>query len=153
MVALRTDREILLIGGGPTAERKLRTLLAAGASVLVVAPEITENIQALVASGRIRHEQRTATEGDFEGHPFAVLALPPEATLPLLPLARAAGCRVCCSGLPGEGDFALAARFEWEGFALGVSSGGDDPSGAARLKRRILDLLTNEPSATKEARS
>ena len=37
-------RDVLLVGGGPVATAKLRQLRAAGASVRVVAPEISPEI-------------------------------------------------------------------------------------------------------------
>ncbi len=142
LAALRTDREILVVGGGPTAERKIRTLLSAGCPIRVVAPETTPGIDALAASGRIALDRRLARAEDFAGRAFALLALPPGPTRDLLPLARAAGCRICCSGLPEEGDFALAAQFQRGGFAVGVASGGGDPAGSARLKERIREALS-----------
>lgn len=45
-----TGRAVVLVGGGPVATAKLRQLLAAGARVRVVAPEISDEIQGLVAS-------------------------------------------------------------------------------------------------------
>jgi len=45
-----TGRSVLLVGGGPVATSKLRPLLAAGARVRVVAPDVTEELAATVAS-------------------------------------------------------------------------------------------------------
>ena len=39
-----TGRHVVLVGGGPVASAKLTQLLAAGADVHVVAPEIHEDI-------------------------------------------------------------------------------------------------------------
>jgi siroheme synthase-like protein len=46
-----TGRTVVLVGGGPVATAKLRQLLAAGARVRVIAPEITDEILELVARG------------------------------------------------------------------------------------------------------
>jgi siroheme synthase-like protein len=55
----------VLVGGGPVATAKLRQLLAAGARVRVIAPEISDEIQALVAQpfqGRDRRAAASAPE-------------------------------------------------------------------------------------------
>ncbi len=53
-----TGRTVLLVGGGPVATSKLRPLLAAGARVRIVAPEITDEIAGVVQA--IQAGDRTA---------------------------------------------------------------------------------------------
>src|SRR5437667_11610716 len=68
-----TGRTVVLVGGGRVAAGKLRQLLAAGANVTVVAPEIRDEIIALV--GR-------PFEGRLDGEPerLALHARPFEAS-------------------------------------------------------------------------
>src|SRR6185369_9728847 len=44
-----TGRDVVLVGGGPVATAKLRQLLAAGARVRIIAPEITPEMRDIVA--------------------------------------------------------------------------------------------------------
>jgi Siroheme synthase (precorrin-2 oxidase/ferrochelatase domain) len=49
------DRLCLVVGGGPVAEAKVEGLLAAGARVTVVSPELTESLAGWAIDGRIIH--------------------------------------------------------------------------------------------------
>ena len=47
-------RRVVVVGAGRIAQRKLEPLLDLGASVLVVAPSVTEEVRAWVDAGRWR---------------------------------------------------------------------------------------------------
>ena len=63
-MALRLDgRRVLVVGGGAVATRRMPALLAAGAVVEVVSPELTPALRALADQGRLSwHERRFAPE-------------------------------------------------------------------------------------------
>jgi len=54
-----SGRPCLVVGGGKVAARKVGLLLDAEAAVTVIAPEVTDELQALAAAGRIRVVART----------------------------------------------------------------------------------------------
>ena len=68
-----TGRAVVLVGGGPVATAKLRQLLAAGARVRVIAPEITDEIRQVAAQGF------PASAGGRDDPAMAWLAEAPEA--------------------------------------------------------------------------
>jgi hydroxymethylbilane synthase len=135
------EHEILVVGGGGVAERKIATLLGCRSRVRMVSPDVTENLAELARGGAIAWERRAATGEDFASHGFAVLAVPRDVAGALASLARANNCAVdICSG--GEsGDFALCAQFASEGLFVGVSGGGNDPVAAAAAKRRLMKSM------------
>ncbi|MBF0606050.1 MAG: bifunctional precorrin-2 dehydrogenase/sirohydrochlorin ferrochelatase [Candidatus Magnetobacterium sp. LHC-1] len=67
------NKECLLVGGGKVAERKAIKLIEAGASLTIVAPELTEKLNRLKTAGRFTHRQRTFVKDDFDGV-FLVIA-------------------------------------------------------------------------------
>jgi hydroxymethylbilane synthase len=135
------EHEILVVGGGRAAERKIATLLGCRSRVRMVSPDATENLAEMASEGVIVWERRVASKEDFASHRFAILAAPREVSFALASLARANDCAVdICSGADG-GDFALCAQFASEGLFVGVSGGGNDPAAAAASKRRLMKSM------------
>ncbi|HEX2142990.1 MAG TPA: NAD(P)-dependent oxidoreductase, partial [Glycomyces sp.] len=58
------DKSVLVVGGGSIAGRRVPRLLAAGARVLLVAPDATTTLSDYAASGEIRWERREWRSGD-----------------------------------------------------------------------------------------
>lgn len=135
---------VLVAGGGTVGLRKIRTLLEGGIPVKLVSPEAVLELRALAAEGIIAWDRRKAQRKDFAEHSLALIALSPEDTARVLPLAEGTGCLLNCCGSPRSGHWALAAQFRRRGFTVGVGSGGSDPGGSAALKRLIAKTLDEE---------
>lgn len=69
---------VTIVGGGPVAASKLDGLLAAGAVVTVVAPQIT---QAIRAHAEVILVEREFVASDLDGARWVVAAAPPEINL------------------------------------------------------------------------
>ncbi|QGF22914.1 CbiX/SirB N-terminal domain-containing protein [Raineyella fluvialis] len=67
-------RDVLIVGGGRVAERRVMALLDAGARVRVVSPTLTAVLSALELAGRITWSARAYRAGDV-GEAWYVLAL------------------------------------------------------------------------------
>jgi len=63
-----------VVGGGRVAERKVRTLLKAGARVKVISPELTEPLSRLKTQAKILGEVRPFQAGDLRGAFLAIAA-------------------------------------------------------------------------------
>ncbi|UMG92471.1 NAD(P)-dependent oxidoreductase [Nocardioides sp. TF02-7] len=60
-------RRVLVVGGGGVAQRRVPQLIAAGAAVEVVSPDVTPAIEGLVASGEVVWHRRPFEDGDLDG--------------------------------------------------------------------------------------
>ncbi|WP_460370723.1 precorrin-2 dehydrogenase/sirohydrochlorin ferrochelatase family protein, partial [Actinocorallia lasiicapitis] len=58
-------RRVVVVGGGRVAQRRVPTLLAAGAAVELIAPEITPSLEDLI--GQVVWHRRGFTAGDLDG--------------------------------------------------------------------------------------
>ncbi|MBW8484204.1 uroporphyrinogen-III C-methyltransferase [Actinomadura parmotrematis] len=60
-------RRVLVVGGGRVAQRRVPALLAAGARVVLVSPEVTPSLEDLIADGRVEWHRRPFAAGDCAG--------------------------------------------------------------------------------------
>src|SRR5262245_56356963 len=70
-----SGRRCAVVGGGPVAERKVESLREAGATVTVVAPELTPGLRSLASAGEIRHIARPFRARDLAGAWLAIVAV------------------------------------------------------------------------------
>ena len=67
-------RDVLVVGGGSVAARRIPAFLAAGAKVRVVAPNLGIKVGRMAAKGTITWEQRPACPEDVEGAWYVLAA-------------------------------------------------------------------------------
>ncbi len=67
-----SGRRVVVVGGGNVAQRRVPTLLAAGAVVTVVSPEVTPAIEGML--GEIAWERRRYADGDLAGAWYVIAA-------------------------------------------------------------------------------
>jgi uroporphyrin-III C-methyltransferase/precorrin-2 dehydrogenase/sirohydrochlorin ferrochelatase len=68
------ERRVVVIGGGPVAERKIALLLHSGARIHLVAQALTEALKSRVTAGEITHEPRDFEAADLDGARLAIAA-------------------------------------------------------------------------------
>ncbi|MCC2591959.1 bifunctional precorrin-2 dehydrogenase/sirohydrochlorin ferrochelatase [Tessaracoccus sp. OS52] len=71
---LLQGRDVLVVGAGAVAERRLERLLEVGARVRVVAPEATDGIAELDSEGLVAWRRRSFVDGDLDGAWYVLAA-------------------------------------------------------------------------------
>lgn len=71
---LLAGRLVVVVGGGHVAQRRVPGLIAAGAAVRVVAPQVTPAIEGLVGSGEVTWVARGFEDADLDGAWYVVAA-------------------------------------------------------------------------------
>jgi precorrin-2 dehydrogenase/sirohydrochlorin ferrochelatase len=139
------NKKCVVVGGGSVAERKVRGLLAAGARVSVIAPEVSDSLDGLAAAGRI-HLKRC----EFHGSDVAGAALVFAAT-DRVPVNDEVVLAAGQNGIPvnrsdgkGLGDFAVPSTLRRGGFQVAVSTAGASPAYARMVTRHLEDVLGRE---------
>ncbi len=134
-------RRVLVVGAGPVALRKTRGLLDAGARVTVVAPKFVPEFDSLP----IERIEREFDHRDLDGAALAFAATNVrEVNRRVGDAAKRLGIPVNVADAPGECAFIVPASIRREHVQIAISTGGQSPSRAAEIRKKLeewLDLM------------
>jgi uroporphyrin-III C-methyltransferase/precorrin-2 dehydrogenase/sirohydrochlorin ferrochelatase len=136
-------RRVLLVGGGPVAAGKLAPLLAAGAEVIVVAPEVVAEI---AAAPGVRVKRRRFLPADVDDAWLVVAAAPPEVNREVARAGAARRVFVNAVDDPRHASAYTGGVFSKGGVTVALSTGGEAPA-LAGLLREGLEALVPEDVA------
>src|SRR6516225_1062050 len=133
-----TDRACLVVGAGDVGEGKVRSLLPTGASLRVIAHHATPAVVKWAESGRIAWEARGFTPADLEGV-FLVIAATSSVEVNDLVFREAQQRGVLCNAVddPARCDFYYPAVIRRGSLQIAISTGGQSPALAQRLRREL----------------
>lgn len=133
-----TGETALVVGGGEVAERKVESLLACGASVRLVARDLTHGLQRRVAEGDIRHVGREFEEKHMEGTFLAVAATSDtELNRRISRQARKRGMLINAVDQPGDCNFIVPSVVRRGDLILAISTSGDSPALAKKIRMEL----------------
>ncbi|HWR56889.1 MAG TPA: bifunctional precorrin-2 dehydrogenase/sirohydrochlorin ferrochelatase [Negativicutes bacterium] len=144
MVDLR-NRPCTVVGGGAVAARKVAALLACGASVTVISPELAPQLQQWTREGRITAFTRPYREGDLAGA-FLVMSATDDEQVNKAAAAEAGRCGLLLNvaDAPRRGNFIVPAVIEQGPLVITVSTGGASPALAKKIRRELADKFGPE---------
>ena len=134
-----TGRRVLVVGGGPVAASKLAALKAAGADIVVVAPEMVPEIRTAEAELVKRRFQPT----DLDDTWMVVAAAPPEVNRDVAREAAARQLFVNAVDDPPNATVYLGGVVRRGGVTVAISTDGQAPA-LAGLIRQALEALIPE---------
>jgi len=140
------EKKCLVAGGGLVAARKAQSLIDCGARVVVIAPQVRQEIEELQNCVIFR---RTFAFDDCRDCAliFACTNIR-ETNEEVLQAARVFG--IPCNVADGESDFAMMATIRRGDVTIGISTQGGSPTLAKHLKNRIEETVGNEYAALLE---
>ncbi len=133
-----TGRRVLVVGGGKVARRKVKALLASGADVEVVSPELEPQLDALVRSGEIEWRPRGFLPEDCEGAWLIIAATDDEAVQQEV-FRQAEARQIFCNVVdrPEVCSFIVPSQVRRGDLCLAISTGGQSPALAKALRKRL----------------
>ncbi len=124
-----------MVGGGRVALRKVRTLLQAGARVLVVSPALCGELEALAAAGEIAWQRESYQVRHLQGVFLALgCSAAPAANRQLAADCRARDLLVNIADAPELCSFFFPSVLSRGPLSVAVSTEGESPALARRLR-------------------
>jgi len=135
----------LIIGGGPVAERKAASLLEYGAHIKVVSPLAEKKIVAWADQNLLQWFAREFADNDLDNI-FIVFIATDDNSLnkEISGLCRQRGILVNAVDDPPNCDFFVPSVLRRGSLAVAVSTEGKSPLFAARLRRQLEAIITEE---------
>lgn len=134
------NRPVLVVGGGPVAASKLSALLAAGARVTVIAPDIVDAIAALP----VRVERREFQSSDLDDVWFVVAAAPREVNRAVSLAAGERRLFVNAVDDPTHATAYLGGVVRKGGVTIAISTDGRAPALAGLIREGLEAVLPED---------
>ncbi|RSN70479.1 uroporphyrinogen-III C-methyltransferase [Actinomadura sp. WAC 06369] len=146
-------RRVVVVGGGRVAQRRVPALLAAGAEVVLVSPEVAASLEALIDDGRVVWHRRRYAPGDC-ADAWLVQAVTDDAEVNGAVVAEAEAARIwSVRADDAESSPAWTPASGRAGDAtVGVLLGGD-PRRAAGIRDAVVDGLRDGALEARESRT
>ena len=133
-----SGQQVLVVGGGDVALRKVSLLERTGAVITVVAPHVAPGLLERAADGRLQLRVREFLPGDLEGARLVIVATSlREINRWIARLSDARGIPVNVVDDREASRFIVPAIIDRDPVLVAVSSGGASPVLARRLRERL----------------
>ena len=136
------NKPVVVIGGGPVAERKILRLIEYSAQVKVISPDVTEAIDLMADSGIIELEKREYQKGDVSECYLAISAcgvdsvdkeVYHEADSKFIPVNVVDVPKLC--------TFTVPSVVRRDPLQIAISTGGNSPSYAKKLRKHLEEEI------------
>lgn len=142
-------RTCVIVGGGEVAVRKAEHLLAAGARLTIISPQLHPNLIRLVETGQITVQNNLYTPGTLAAlKPLLVFAATDNNKInqQIVNEARSLGALVNAADEQGERDFINMAVVQRGDITISLSTGGAAPALLSHLQERVGQMVGEEYS-------
>jgi len=133
-----SGRRCLVVGAGNIAESKVTSLVAAEATVTVIAPDARPEVQKLAQMGKIMWHARAFQESDLDGI-FLVVSGTNSASVDRAVYTAAKARGILCNAVddPPYCDFYFPSVVQRGDLQIAISTAGESPALAQRLRKEI----------------
>jgi precorrin-2 dehydrogenase/sirohydrochlorin ferrochelatase len=137
-------KSCVVVGGGRVATRRVHSLLAAGARVVVVSASLHNDLQTLLERGLIDHIPENYAADYLTGASLVFATTnDPVVNVQIAHDARERGLLVNLADNPARSDFYVPATIYYQDLALAISTGGESPA-FARYVRELLERFLSD---------
>ena len=140
-----TNRQVLVVGGGSVAGRKIRTLLEYGAVVNLVSKELSPEIKNYTDSGEVRYLGEEFSPVYLEDM-FLVIAATDDEELNhrISQIAEAKGLLINAVDQPSDCNFIVPSIIKKGDLVVAVSTSGKSPAMAKKIRKQLTEYFGDE---------
>jgi uroporphyrin-III C-methyltransferase / precorrin-2 dehydrogenase / sirohydrochlorin ferrochelatase len=136
------DRPVLVVGGGRVAARKVELLRRTGAKITVVAPKLADELRELATTGELQYVNTVFSPEHVAGTVAVIAATGvPEVNAAVSAAAREQNIPVNAVDDPAASTFIFPAIVDRSPILIAISSGGQAPVLARRIREQMEALL------------
>ncbi len=132
----------VVVGGGNIAERKILSLLKAGAAVTVISPALTARLRKEKTKKSIKHIARCYRAGDLRGS-FLVIAATDSPSVNTQ-VAKDAPSLVNVVDVPKECSFIAPSVIKRGALTIAISTGGISPAFSKTIRQELEKIYGTE---------
>jgi len=138
-------KRCLIVGGGKVAERKAESLLFYNPFICIVSPQAEKRIRQWADEGSLKWIPRTFEEHDLDSVFMVFIATDDHAmNQSIALLCRSRGILVNVVDDPPNCDFFVPSVLRRSALTVAVSTEGNSPMYAARLRRELEAVITED---------
>ncbi len=132
------NRKCLVVGGGSVGTRKVMTLLNCGAVVIVVSPDVTEQLSELANNGKIELIKRDYRSSDLDGMFLVIGATDNEELNSRIHSDSEKLNKLCnIADRPNVCNFILPSVVSRGDLVIAISTSGKSPAFAKKLRKDL----------------
>jgi len=138
-------RKCVVVGGGEIALRKVKVLLEHGADVEVISPDLCPKLARLAESGEINVRNHAYKTGNLAGA-FLAIAATDDAKINRQAAAEARSKAILVNVVDDaeNSDFILPSYLRRDGLTIAVSTAGQSPALARKIRTRLEKEITDQ---------
>jgi precorrin-2 dehydrogenase/sirohydrochlorin ferrochelatase len=139
------DKNVLVVGGGKVAERKILNLLRYGCRIHVVSPGLTSQLEKLVLEKKIQHIPEQSLNQAM-GNASMVIAATDDPVFngQIASRAKERGLLVNAVDQPQDCNFIMPSIVNSGDLQIAISTGGKSPALAKKIRKELQALFGSE---------
>jgi len=132
------DKNVLVVGGGKVAERKVQNLLTYGCQINIISPKLTAHLSRLAATGSITRIPRDAIDKTMNDA-FMVIAATndPKVNSTIAAKAKERGLLINAVDQPGDCNFIMPSIVKRGDLHVAISTAGKSPALAKKIRKQM----------------
>lgn len=131
------ERQVITIGGGKIAQRKIAGLLDTGAVITVISPEVTERIKEWIELEKVKWQKKTFSPPDIAQAFLIIAATNNPETNKAIKRECSPHQLVLMVDNPEESDFILPSVIKRGKLTMTISTSGASPILAKKIKQDL----------------